>query len=123
MRRRASLVLSLSLLLAGLTGVPAHAATKQTRYSLVHGCYSLSDSKGKQVPGAFRARFQATDLGRYLLYLPGHSYFVAGGKAAQPSSSAVWLAEGKGRGIFVLRNEASPNQALQSNGTLGPVTS
>jgi hypothetical protein len=121
MKLRAAVGLLL-VVLAGLSAASAQAAKKQTRYSLVHGCYSLSDAKGRQVPGAFRARFQATDLGRYLLYLPDHSFFVAGGKAAQPSSSAVWLAEGQGKGIFVLRNEASPNQALQGNGTLGPTT-
>ncbi len=56
----------------------AGCRTQTTRYSLVHGCYSLSPAGGAAVgkqgggyvvgASAEAFRMQATDLGRYLLY-------------------------------------------------------
>ena len=57
------------------TAAGAHAAT-QTRYSLVHGCYAVSQ-QGRSLPGADRVRMQATALGRYLLYTPDRRFVAA----------------------------------------------
>src|SRR6478609_9649533 len=66
---------------------PAHA---QDRYSLAGGCYTVST-----LPDAGALRFQATDLGTYLLYTTDAKYLTAHAdgtttKEADPSADAVW---------------------------------
>ena len=83
----------------------AHAAT-QTRYSLVHGCYGVSQ-QGRSLPGAGRVRMQATALGRYLLYTPDRRFVAArpGGAVAvdsAPSPASDWRVDAASSGRFTL---------------------
>ena len=110
-------------LLAMLALAPAAAAqSTQDRYSIVRGCYALkSVSNGKyaaKVPGGYTAsaadagsaegfRFQATALGKYLLYGRDSDYLVAGTDRAETASraseAADWTVEGGG-GTFTFTN-------------------
>src|SRR4051794_14233639 len=76
--------LSMLLVCAFAASAPAHA---QDRYSLAGGCWS--------VDGGEPLRFQATDLGHYLLYTKDGKYLTrpADGsttREADPSADAVW---------------------------------
>jgi hypothetical protein len=63
-----------------------------SRYSLVHGCYSVRTASG-QVLGPFR--MQAATLGQYLLYRGPGNFLGAGLKPeSSPSNSTVWVVEG-----------------------------
>src|SRR4051794_23546342 len=74
--------LSIAVLLA-LAAAPAQA---QDRYSLANGCYTVST-----LPQAGPLRFQATDLGSYLLYTRDGKYVTHdGAKADGASEDAVW---------------------------------
>jgi hypothetical protein len=65
--------------------IPPHLS----RYSLVHGCYSVHTASG-QVLGPFR--MQATTLGQYLLYGGPGNFLGAGLKSeSSPSESTVWV--------------------------------
>lgn len=142
--RRGAAIAALALL-AALAGAPegatppaAEAAKKQTRYSLVKGCYGLRAlGQGRFLAregagfaaragraGAEPFRMQATDLGRYLLYGSGKDFvaLAAGGPAVvsanQPSADADWTLRRKGRG-FTLTNQAAGRQlALDEGGVL-----
>ena len=62
----------------------------QDRYAMAGGCYRL-------VPGGEPLTFQATDLGRYLLYDAERRFVAAGGaKAAAPGDDTVWRAVREG---------------------------
>jgi microsomal dipeptidase-like Zn-dependent dipeptidase len=83
----------------------AQAAT-QTRYSLVHGCYVISQD-GRALPGAGHVRMQATALGRYLLYTSDRRFVAAragGGVGLDPApgSASDWRVEAGSRGRFTL---------------------
>ncbi len=85
---------------------PASAADAPTRYSLVHGCYALSQ-QGRAVRGADHVRMQATALGRYLLYTPERRFVAArlggaGGVDTAPSAAADWRVDDAGGGTFTL---------------------
>src|SRR4051794_7380186 len=90
--------LVLALVMPGSAG----AATTPTRYSLAHGCYSLSG-----VAAAQQVRMQPTALGRYLLYRPDRT-FAASQKdgsvaaATDPSPAADWKVDEAGGGAFTL---------------------
>src|SRR4051812_1313930 len=58
---------------------PAHA---QDRYSLAGGCWSGD--------GGEPLRFQATDLGHYLLYTKDGKYLTPTAHEAQPTADAIW---------------------------------
>jgi len=90
----------------------ARAAASQTRYSLVHGCYTVRSSSGGAVGGDGPYRMQATGLGQYLLY-GVHGDFLGAGlaTAGAPSPSTVWTVLGSGRQGFRIVNQAS-GQAL-----------
>src|SRR3954469_220898 len=76
----------LSALMELLAPGTAAPAGQQTRYSLAGGCYTVS---GLDQFGALR--FQATDLGRYLLYTRDGKYVThAPAKADDASPDAVW---------------------------------
>ncbi len=114
----AALLLSLAASL-----VPAHAASADTRYSLVNGCFSLQGAGGQKVgksgggyalgagtPEAFR--MQATDLGDYLLYGTGKDFLTAGSGSAvtavkEPSGAAIWSVDEAGSGAFALTSRAT----------------
>jgi microsomal dipeptidase-like Zn-dependent dipeptidase len=103
----------------------------QDRYSIVHGCYALkSNSLGKLVQkgsGGYTAgasdvgsaeplRFQATTLGKYLLYGKNADYLAAPGggvldgdratSASGASPAAEWTVDG-GQGAFTLTATSS----------------
>jgi hypothetical protein len=88
--------------------------TAMTRYSLVHGCYSLrSTSPGKapiaSADGPFR--MQAAALGVYLLYTPQSDYLIDQGgalqAASQPSAAAEWTVAGSSGHGFTITNLAT----------------
>ena len=122
--------IALALLVATVLTVPAQGAVKAvkaTRYSLQGKCLTLGGATGKAVPGASRLRFKATDLGRYLLYLPDRRFLGANGSASAPatapSDATTWITAGVGRGRFVLRPASASNTALTSTGALGSPSS
>jgi hypothetical protein len=87
------------------TAAGAHAAT-QTRYSLVHGCYAVSQ-QGRSLPGAGRVRMQATALGRYLLYAPDRRFVAARPSGAvgvdtAPGPASDWRVDAASDGRFTL---------------------
>src|SRR3954454_8107085 len=99
MRGRSFVLGALALL--ALPGA-ARAADAPTRFSLANGCYAVSG-----VPGADHVRMQATALGRYLLYLPDHTFLAAQddgsvAPASAPSPAADWRVEDAGGGTFTL---------------------
>ena len=72
----------------------ARQAVPEDRYAMAGGCYSMA---GQPI------RFQATDLGSYLLYTRDESFVSADGLAEQPSENADWTAAGRdGRYTFRL---------------------
>src|SRR4051794_1716340 len=91
-RRNAVLAAALAVLCA----VPAGAEARvPTRYSLVHGCYSLRAVSGPTIAGGAKLRMQATTLGRYLLYRPDRTFLAAQEDATvapsqDPSPAADW---------------------------------
>ena len=108
-------------LVAALAAAPAAHAQSQDRYSIVNGCFALkSNSSGKLVakaPGGYAAtaadagsaepfRFQATALGKYLLYGKEGDFLAAGDSraetAAKPSPESDWTVDG-GQGNFSFR--------------------
>jgi microsomal dipeptidase-like Zn-dependent dipeptidase len=108
--------LVLAVLVTALVAPPAHAAT---RYSLVHGCYSITGADGRPLPGAERVRMQATALGRYLLYRPDGRFVAAQpdgsvGVAAAPSPAADWRVGGGRDGTFTLRPVSGGPPTLRS---------
>ncbi len=69
-----------------LTTVPTREPRQdvpEDRYAMAGGCYSMA---GQPI------RFQATDLGSYLLYTRDRSFVSADGLADEPSPSADWTA-------------------------------
>ncbi|NYG54481.1 hypothetical protein [Nocardioides perillae] len=68
-------------------------AVPEDRFAMAGGCYTV---------GGRPVRFQATDLGRYLLYTRDRRFLVLGGTAAEPSDAAVWAARRLGPGLFQL---------------------
>ena len=114
------------------------AAAKQTRYSLVGGCYALrasgqdrflaragdgfASTAGRGSAEPFR--MQATDLGRYLLYGAGEDFValdsapLAGDEAVsanEASKEADWTVRRRGRG-FTLTNAAARRQLALGGG-------
>ncbi|MFL6001269.1 MAG: hypothetical protein ACJ72P_00520, partial [Nocardioides sp.] len=80
-----------------LTTVPVRETRQpvpEDRYAMARGCYSMA---GQPI------RFQATDLGSYLLYTRDRSFVSADGLAEEPSENADWTARGRdGRFTFQL---------------------
>ena len=99
----------------------AAAPQAQTRYSLVHGCYSLSSpSRGTPIaPSVGPFTMQAAALGVYLLYGPQGDYLTddgTGGLGATstPSAATEWTVDGSSGPGFTMTNAAT--------GTRLPVT-
>ncbi|HYF74090.1 MAG TPA: hypothetical protein VD864_14765, partial [Nocardioides sp.] len=70
----------------------------QNRYALAGGCYTLTG-------GGEPLFFQATDLGRYLIYDAHRSFVLAGGdRAIEPSPEAVWRIATTGDGRYSFAN-------------------
>src|SRR5689334_18423318 len=96
--------------LAAAALAPSSATAAPTRYSLVNGCYALTQG-GDAVPGASRVRMQATALGRYLLYTPERRFVAArsGGRLGidvKPSSAADWQVDGPSGGTFTVKAQS-----------------
>ena len=104
-------------------GPPSASAAEAplTRYSIVHGCYSLAPESGgtvaKQgdayatVGGQAEAfRMQATDLGRYLLYGRDADFLALAGDAiapaTEPSDDADWTVRESGAGFTIVNEHA-----------------
>jgi hypothetical protein len=97
---------AIAALVAVLLGLAPGGAQAETRYSVAGGCFTLaSASSGTPAPGGQQLRFQATDLGSYLLYTTGASFLAAGGgtvgPASTPSPAADWVVEDSS-GAFTL---------------------
>ena len=109
-------------ILCAIGATDAQAA--QTRYSLVHGCFTLTGADGKAVPNASQVRMQPTTLGRYLLYRPDQSFVTAEGgsakPAADPSPAGDWTVKPAGPARFTLSPQTAPDQTLRADGTLAP---
>ncbi len=95
----------------------AAAAKKTTRYSVAGGCYSLAPAQGADAPAALsQLRFQATDLGSYLLYTPEAEFVAAVGDAvataSEPSPAADWRVRGSAKRGFTLSPASAPDSAL-----------
>ncbi|MCF6376052.1 hypothetical protein L2K70_00365 [Nocardioides KLBMP 9356] len=98
-----------------LVGVPLRSARKRVPedvYAMAGGCYSL---------GGQPLTFQATGLGRYLLYAPDRTFLAAsasgtGGAvwAASPSPDADWTVRRTGRGSFTFT--LADGRALRTTG-------
>ncbi len=121
MRGRRALLIAAAVAAAALTSLhgsaakttPAAASRAQapTKYSLVHGCYSLRTPGGAALaPGP--VRMQAAALGVYLLYTTQGGYLDdAGGGSVQaadtPSSASEWRVDGGSKRGFTLTNLAT----------------
>src|SRR4051812_20991173 len=86
-RRATRLSALLVCMFVASSPAPAHA---QDRYSLAGGCYRVGT-----LPDAGPLRFQATDLGTYLLYTSDARFLTAHAdgttsREADPSADAVW---------------------------------
>jgi hypothetical protein len=100
----------------------AASSSSLTRYTLVHGCYSLRSGAG-QPTGASAGpfRLQAATLGQYLLY-GVHDDFLGAGltEVANPSQSTVWRVDGDGRHGFTITNlgtgESLPARFVPASG-------
>src|SRR5919201_4788027 len=106
-----------------LTVAPGTASAQtQTRYSEAGGCFNLASAgSGTTAPGGSSLRFQATDLGSYLLYRQAGDFLAAGagdtvGPAAQPSPAADWVVEDAGAGAFTLSPRSAPAKVLAVSG-------
>jgi hypothetical protein len=98
-------------------------AGAETRYSEAGGCFNLaSASSGATAPSGASLRFQATDLGSYLLYRQAGDFLAAGAgssvaAAAQPSPAADWVVEEAGSGAFTLSPKSAPDRLLALSGS------
>jgi microsomal dipeptidase-like Zn-dependent dipeptidase len=91
----------------------------EDRYAMAGGCYAMA---GTGTGGAVRAGpffFQATDLGRYLLFTADAAYLAGSGmrvvNAAAASPDADWVVDAAPGGAFTLRLDA-PTRTLVVNG-------
>jgi microsomal dipeptidase-like Zn-dependent dipeptidase len=104
--------------LAMAIGPSTPGAQAQTRYSVAGGCFTLaSAASGQPVPGGSSLRFQATELGSYLLFRQAGDFLAAGaddsvGPAAQPSPAADWTVEDASGGAFTLSPKSAPARVL-----------
>src|SRR3954452_10071933 len=118
--RTGALAVAATVLLVALA--PGRAGA-ETRYSEAGGCFNLaSASSGATAPSGTSLRFQATDLGSYLLYRQAGDFLAAGagdtvGPASQPSPAADWVVEDAPSGGFVLSPRSSPSKALAVSGS------
>jgi hypothetical protein len=93
---------------------PSSAQRPLSRYSLVHGCYSLTDPAGAAPIAAAEGpfRMQAAALGIYLLYGPRGDYLTDGGGGAlagssDPSTAAEWRVDGSSTTGFTITDLAT----------------
>jgi hypothetical protein len=111
---------ALALAAAVMALLPTGASAD--RYSEAGGCFTLtSASSGTPATGGTQLRFQASDLGSYLLYTTNATFLAAGGgtvaPAAQPSPAADWVVEDAGSGAFTLAPKSAPGQLMALSGS------
>src|SRR4051794_39364595 len=117
-----AIAIALGALLATVIAPSTAAAQTQTRYAIAGGCYNLvSAASGATAPGATTLRFQASDLGSYLLYRQAGDFLAAGagdtvGPAAQPSPAADWVVEEASPAGFTLSPRSAPEKLLAVSG-------
>src|SRR3954452_19098341 len=122
-RRGAEAIAFVACALLLALGFGPSTATGQTRYSEAGGCFNLaSATSGATAPGGSSLRFQATELGSYLLYRQAGDFLAAGagdtvGPAAQPSPAPDWVVEDVAAGGFTLSPKAAPSKVLAVSGT------
>jgi hypothetical protein len=112
---------AIAALVAVLIGV-APSGAHADRYSEPGGCFTLaSATSGTPAPAGTQLRFQATDLGSYLLYTTSGQFLAAGGgtvaPAAQPSPASDWVVEDASGGGFTLSPKSAPDQLMALNGS------
>src|SRR3954453_366865 len=91
------------------------------RYSEAGGCFTLtSASNGATAVGGTQLRFQASDLGSYLLYTTSGQYLAASGSsvtpAATPSPSSDWVVEDAAGGGFTVSPKSATDRLLALSG-------
>ncbi len=111
---------SVALLAVAAVGLAPSAATAD-RYSEAGGCFTLaSASNGATGAGGTQLRFQASDLGSYLLYTTSGQYLAASGSsvapAATPSPAADWVVEDSSGGAFTLSPKSAPDRLMALSG-------
>jgi len=118
---RRSAALSLA---AALVVLAPDAASAADRFSPAGGCFDLQRAAGGSTgPAGTAVRFQATDLGSYLLLTPQGAPLAADGTtvapAAQPSPAADWVAREAGDAL-TLSPRSAPGRQLRAtaDGTL-----
>jgi hypothetical protein len=95
MRRVVVAALALALLAA-----PA-ASAQENRFALAGGCWNA----GGVADGV---RFQATALGRYLLYTRDRTFVTADGTAPEPSPAAEWEVGGQPGAFTIAAGDGAP---------------
>src|SRR3954470_10107583 len=110
-----------ALTLAGALLTLLPAAARADRYSEAGGCFTLaSASSGTPASGGTQLRFQATDLGSYLLYTTSAQFLAAGGAsvspAATPSPASDWVVEDSSGGAFTLSPKSANDRLMAMSG-------
>ena len=115
-RRLATAAMPVAIVCAAVlaTGVSSgtHVAAGQLatppldRYSIVHGCFTLTTGGQPVAGGPFR--LQATSLAHYLLYTTGGRYLAAGTMAttiaSAPDATTIWTVGGDSAAGFTFTN-------------------
>src|SRR5690348_7411450 len=113
---RCGLAVATAVALLGVSLAPSPARAAETRYSIAGGCFNLtSAANGQLAPGGATLRFQASDLGSYLLFRRAKDFLAAGagdtvGPAAQPSPAADWVVEDAPSSGFTLSPKSAPTK-------------
>src|SRR3954469_13041370 len=122
-RSRRAILVTLALLASLVLPAGAQAAARpaQTRYSLVHGCYSLTSANGRPLAGANPIPMEATPPGRSLLYRPDRTFLAAQDDgsvtpADQPSPAADWRVKRVGKRLFSLSPMSGSDRVLSVGG-------
>jgi hypothetical protein len=115
--------MAVALLLCAAAMAFGPASAQADRYSEAGGCFTLtSASSGAAPAGGGNLRFQATDLGSYLLYTPAGQFLAVGAgntvaPAGQPSPAADWVVENAAGGGYTLSPKSVPDRLLAIGGS------
>ena len=121
-RGASAIAIAVIALLVVASAPQTASAQTDARYSFAGGCYTLAPvSSGAPAAGGTTLRFQATDLGSYLLYRQAGNFLAAGagnsvGPASQPSPAADWVVEDAPAGGFTLSPKSAPSKVLAISG-------
>src|SRR5262245_30905593 len=115
-------VIAIAALAVAAIAMAPSASGAETRYSAAGGCFTLtSATSGQPAPGGGQLRFQASDLGSYLLYTTAAQFLAAGGggsvaPAAQPSPASDWVMDDATGGAFTFSPKSDPSRVLAISG-------